>query len=193
MVGSPKQDYPRQGAMGFPPLTTNNQTQSELGLPKRRQRHNFMDMKLQYPRNTCRFVVITLLAMIAFGEVEAANYEESKVPQYELPDPLVCLDGSKVKDAETWRIKRRPEVLRLFENEMFGRSPGKPKAMRFEVVEKGEDALGGKAVRKQIVIHLGKGEKALAVNLLIYLPKNAKSPASKPKVYCFANSEQTRF
>ena len=56
------------------------------------------------------FVVITLLAIAPFNEVKAPprgyNYEESKVPEYELPDPLVCLDGSKVKDAETWRKKR---------------------------------------------------------------------------------------
>ncbi|MFP6901835.1 MAG: acetylxylan esterase, partial [Opitutales bacterium] len=114
--------------------------------------------------------------MTAFLEVKAVNYEEAKVPKYELPDPLVCLDGTKVKDAETWQKKRRPEILRMFEDEVYGRSPGKPKAMRFEIVEEGANALGGKAVRRQIVIHLGKGEKALAVNLLLYSPKKAKGP-----------------
>ena len=115
--------------------------------------------------------------MLIEAQPKGYNYEEAKVPKYNLPDPLVCLDGSKVKDAADWVKKRRPEVLRMFEDEVYGRSPGKPKAMRFEIVEKEADALGGKAMRKQIVIHLGKGEKALAVNLLLYLPKKAKSPA----------------
>ena len=105
------------------------------------------------------------------------NYDEAKVPEYRLPDPLVCLDGTKVIDAETWRAKRRPEVLRLFEDHVYGRSPGKPEEMRFEVVEEGAEALGGKAVRRQVVLHLGKGEKALAVNLLLYLPKGALKPS----------------
>ena len=61
-------------------------------------------------------------------------YDESKVAPYELPDPMVCLDGTKVTDSKTWLKKRRPEVLRLFEDEVYGRSPGKPKEMRFEVV-----------------------------------------------------------
>jgi len=105
-------------------------------------------------------------------------YDESKVAPYELPDPLVCLDGTKVTDSSTWLKKRRPEVLSLFEEEVFGRSPGKPKAMRFEVVEEAKEALGGKATRKQVVIHLGKGKKALTVNLLVYLPRKAKGPAA---------------
>lgn len=114
--------------------------------------------------------------MLIEAQPRGYNYEEAKVPKYNLPNPLVCLDGSKVKDADDWVKKRRPEVLRMFEDEVYGRSPGKPKAMRFEIVEKEANALGGKAVRKQIVIHLGKGEKALAVNLLLYLPKKAKGP-----------------
>ncbi|MBT4665838.1 MAG: acetylxylan esterase [Opitutae bacterium] len=114
--------------------------------------------------------------MFLEAQPKGYNYEEAKVPKYNLPDLLVCLDGSKVKDADDWVKKRRPEVLQMFEDEVYGRSPGKPKVMRFEIVDKEADALEGKAVRKQIVIHLGKGEKALAVNLLLYLPKKAKGP-----------------
>jgi hypothetical protein len=42
------------------------------------------------------------------------NYDESKVGNYTLPDPLVCADGTQVTDAATWRAKRRPEILELF-------------------------------------------------------------------------------
>src|SRR6266571_4333082 len=35
------------------------------------------------------------------------NYDESKVPQYTLPDPLVMGNGRKVADAKTWQTKRR--------------------------------------------------------------------------------------
>ena len=45
-------------------------------------------------------------------------YDESKVAPYELPDPLVCLDGTKVTDSKAWLKKRRPEVLSLFEDEV---------------------------------------------------------------------------
>ena len=46
---------------------------------------------------------------------EEANYDETKVPAYTLPDPLVLADGKPVSDAATWTQMRRPELLNLFE------------------------------------------------------------------------------
>ena len=40
------------------------------------------------------------------------NYDESKIPKYTLPDPLVMNDGTKVSTADQWRNKRRAEVLK---------------------------------------------------------------------------------
>src|SRR5438105_4651704 len=44
-----------------------------------------------------------------------ALYDESKVPQYTLPDPLVMGNGRREKDSKTWTSQRRPELLKLFE------------------------------------------------------------------------------
>ena len=121
-------------------------------------------------------IVLFISSFSVTAQPKGYLYDESKVAAYELPDPLVCLDGTKVTDSKSWLNKRRPEIFRLFEDEVYGRSPGKPKAMRIEVVEEGKEALGGKAMRRQVVIHLGKGKKALAVNLLVYLPRKAKGP-----------------
>jgi hypothetical protein len=43
------------------------------------------------------------------------NYEESLVGTYTLPDPLVLANGQPVRDAKTWYGQRRPEIVRLFE------------------------------------------------------------------------------
>jgi hypothetical protein len=59
-----------------------------------------------------------------------ANYDEGKVPPYTLPDPLVALDGSAVTEADTWWQKRRPEIVALFEEHVYGRAP-QPGAVRF--------------------------------------------------------------
>jgi hypothetical protein len=77
------------------------------------------------------------------------NYTEAKTGQYTLPDVLKLADGRPVRDAVTWLEKRRPEIVRLFEENQFGRSPGRPADMTFEVFEKATPAFQGKATRRQ--------------------------------------------
>ena len=56
----------------------------------------------------------------------AANYDESRVVPFALPDPLVCADGTPVGSPRAWFERRRPEILDLFEEHVFGHSPGRP-------------------------------------------------------------------
>ena len=104
------------------------------------------------------------------------NYDESKVPAYELPELLQLNDGTPVKDAAAWNEKRRGEVLELFRSEVYGRRPGRPKALRFEVTKKDEEALGGKARRREVRIHFTSKESGPSMNMLLYLPAKAKGP-----------------
>ncbi|WP_193213108.1 acetylxylan esterase [Luteolibacter marinus] len=94
----------------------------------------------------------------------------------DLPDPLLAIDGSKVRTAVEWREKRRPELLELFTREMYGRNPGRPGAMTFEVFDREPSALGGKATRIQIAIRPG-GADGPRMDLLVYVPNQAKGPA----------------
>ena len=105
------------------------------------------------------------------------NYDESKVPSYCLPSLLKMNDGSPVKDASTWNNKRRGEVLELFRSEVYGRRPGRPKDLHFEVTKKDEDALGGKAHRREVRVHFTAGENGPAMNILLYLPAKDRGPA----------------
>ena len=52
-----------------------------------------------------------------------ANYDESQMPAYTLPDVLRCQDGSTVKSADEWMKKRRPELLQMFKNEIYVELP----------------------------------------------------------------------
>jgi len=106
-----------------------------------------------------------------------ANEDESKVPPYTLPDPLVLADGRKVTDAKTWTSERRPELLRLFETHVYGRTPAGGPRPRFEVGKTDASALGGRATRKEIAIVFGQGAAARRMDLLLYLPSGAKGPA----------------
>ena len=104
------------------------------------------------------------------------NYHEDKVGTYTLADPLTLSDGKKVKDAKTWYSKRRPEILKIFETQQYGVMPGRPADESFEVTDKGTPALNGKAIRKQVTIHLSKDPTWPAIHLVEYIPANAKKP-----------------
>ena len=103
------------------------------------------------------------------------NVDESRVPPYVLPDPLVAADGSRITTADEWTSKRRPEILRLFETEVYGRAPEQKPELQFQVDSEDRSALGGKAVRKEVTIHVSTPRGKLPLHLLLYIPKTEPS------------------
>ena len=104
------------------------------------------------------------------------NYDEAKVGAYTLPDPLMLANGKPVRDAKTWNNTRRAEIVRLFEENQYGRSPGRPAAMTFDVFDKGTPALDGKAIRRQVTIYFSADKAGPRMDLLVYVPANAAGP-----------------
>ena len=104
-------------------------------------------------------------------------YDQAQVPAFNLPDPLTLLDGTPVTDAETWTKRRRPEILKLFEQHVYGKTPGTLPEMRFEVTSVDTGALAGRATRKEISIHLANRGRSHGVDLLVYLPNARTGPA----------------
>jgi hypothetical protein len=102
------------------------------------------------------------------------NYDEALTGSYKLPDPLVLRNGKRVKTPQDWTKKRRPEILRMFEENQFGASPGRPKGMVFDVFDKGTAAFAGKAVRRQVTIYFSEDRSGPKADLLLYLPAGAK-------------------
>src|SRR5438874_1740468 len=81
---------------------------------------------------------------------DGINQDESKVPQYTLPQLLVASDGTSITSAEDWVRKRRPEVLRLFETQMYGKTPRDKADVTTRVRSEDKHALGGKATRREV-------------------------------------------
>jgi hypothetical protein len=128
-----------------------------------------------------RLPVMLLLLGVLTTEVAGAqpfepNYEESKVPQYTLPDPLVASDGQQIDTARLWWEKRRPEILELFQREVYGRSPGRPDSMTFQLSSVDRDALGGTAIRKEVSVLFTGQQDGPKMDVLIYQPKSAQGP-----------------
>lgn len=101
-----------------------------------------------------------------------ANYEEAKVPEYTLPDPLDVPGAGKIATREQWEENGRPATLKLIAQEMYGKMPvGKPEGFKAELAREGE-ALEGRAIRREYVVSFAEGKEP-KVRLLLYLPKGA--------------------
>jgi len=132
------------------------------------------------PARSLRYSILLLaLCMTASASAQEfkANYDEAAVPSYTLPDPLVAADGKAVDSAKRWREVRRPELLELFSSKMYGRAPGRPTDVRYELEESSQQAFGGAATRKQITIHLTKQPNGPRLRLLLYVPNKRTGPA----------------
>ncbi|OJU10695.1 MAG: hypothetical protein BGN86_00880, partial [Caulobacterales bacterium 68-7] len=94
--------------------------------------------------------------------------------QAQVPDPLVFANGAAVRSKADFEQRRRPEILNLFAENVYGRTP--KGRMPLKVIEvRQELALNGLAFRKQITLAVGpKGERTW--RLLLYIPANAKGP-----------------
>lgn len=126
-------------------------------------------------------LVATLAAALFFTASALAangfNYDESKVVNLPIPDPLVHSDGTPVRDAADWRARRRPELLELFAREIYGRTPaGRPRDLHWKITSIDRTALGGKATRKEVTIWFTRGESGPKMDLLIYLPNGPARP-----------------
>jgi hypothetical protein len=136
-------------------------------------------------------IVLLLISGILPGIAQnnQVNYDESKVPSYKLPDPLIFKNGTPVKAKKDWE-KRRAEIMNIFLDEVYGRSPKWKGTISSKEITSNQNALGGTAVRKDIKLTLKNGDKTLDLLVLLYLPKSNK-PAPIFLGYNFGGNHTT--
>lgn len=127
-------------------------------------------------RKIILLLVFLLTTNLIFAQF-VANYDERKVPEFVVPDPLKAFNGRNIKNIKKWEKNRRPELLKFFANNVYGEIPGEINVSSVEIVEESNNAINGKAKRKQVVLSFQKDDLILDFTILIYLPKNTdKAP-----------------
>jgi hypothetical protein len=124
----------------------------------------------------CSIVLFQLILTVSFAQVSTTITDENKVPPYTLPNPLILANGKAVTDAKTWYEKRRPELLSMFESQMFGKTPAKKLPLTFQTTSEDRGALGGKATRKEVTVFFTGDKKGPFMVILLYLPNKNPEP-----------------
>lgn len=104
------------------------------------------------------------------------NYDEMLVGTFQLPDPFIFSSGERVSGPESWYERRRPEILELFYDFQYGRTPPDPDEIFFDLFDDGSPAFDGTAIRKQVTVYLTGDEEGPGMDLLIYLPAGSTGP-----------------
>ncbi|MEP6747127.1 MAG: acetylxylan esterase [Bacteroidota bacterium] len=149
-------------------------------------------MIVSLKRYTPVFFVLFLLAINLptkiFSQTIVSNTDESKVPPYTLPDPLVSREGRKITTSAEWMNHQRLYVYHLFEDNVYGKYPSTKIPVKFVVREINKHALNGLAIRKQVRIFLLPPDTSVYMDLLVYLPANAKGPVPVFTGYNFSGN-----
>src|SRR5690349_6795824 len=110
-----------------------------------------------------------------------ANYDESKANPYpKLPDPLALNNGRKVTTAKAWWSQHRPEIMELFDREIYGRVPRITPKVNWEVIKTTNEANGDVPVITKLLLgHVdNSGDPDIKVDMQLALstPANATGP-----------------
>lgn len=121
-------------------------------------------------------IIPFILALLCCITAQAQQYDESKVPAYTLPDPLLTLSGQRVKNVRTWEKVRRPEVLRLFEDNIYGQMPHDFDSIRYTTLREEPGAMEGKALLKETRISVFRAGQSVSIHLTLFIPNNVSRP-----------------
>ncbi|NIP98055.1 MAG: hypothetical protein GWO24_33365, partial [Akkermansiaceae bacterium] len=122
------------------------------------------------------------------------NYDEQKIHHYDLPPLLVTSQGKRITTPEEWHNIRRPEILSLFSNLIYGRvpEPAHPLKTEFEVVRTDPKFMKGRATRKDVKIHLSN-EGKISMHFLVFVPNHAGKPVPAFFKHSFNNTRSHDF
>jgi len=110
-------------------------------------------------------------------------YDESRVPEFTLPDPLLSVNGTNVSDAAGW-LGRRNETLELFRSHVYGRRPKLNYDVMFEVTEENQGLFDGNATGRAVTVTIASGAEKYSFPLLVFIPTKNKSTGSSPTGSC---------
>lgn len=120
-----------------------------------------------------------------------ANYDESKAnPFPNLPNALTLNNGEKVTTAEAWWHERRPEIVKDFERDVYGRVPASVPKVTWWVKATDKERIGfNPVIAKELVGHVDNSAYPLIdvnIRMTLVTPANAKGPV--PVLMMFGRS-----
>ncbi|MDD2380460.1 MAG: acetylxylan esterase, partial [Mariniphaga sp.] len=117
-----------------------------------------------------------LVFLFILHSLAAQNYDEGKVGTYTLPELLKTESGYPVSSTHDWETIGRPEILKLFEDHVYGQVPKDFDKIRFKKMNQDKKAMNGKATLKEVAITVSRNRQEVTINLILFTPNQVKKP-----------------
>jgi hypothetical protein len=116
-----------------------------------------------------------------------ANFDESKVRPYVLPDPLQLHNGKRITTAARWWGQRRPEIVEAFDHDVYGRVPANTPKVTWEVKSTKREMFGDIPVlTKEVIGHVDNSAyPAVTVDMQLTLSSPADTKRAVPVILEF--------
>jgi hypothetical protein len=129
------------------------------------------------------------------GKPGSANYDEAQAGGKDLEDPLRLDNGDAVSTAAQWRDLRRPQLIELYDREIYGRVPATAPRVTWRVKnETREMKFNTPIVMRRlegVVDSSAYLEAATTIDLRVATPANATGPV--PVILSLGFAENTSF
>lgn len=146
------------------------------------------------PSLVVAFIALLFLCRLPADEPKNHDFDvvrdEAAVPPYQLPPVLVSSEGKAITTPEEWFQVRRPEIMALFGNLIYGvvPQPESPLKTTFAVEKTDRTYMGGKATRKDVKIQFENAKGSAELQILVFTPNGTTQPVPAFLLHSFAGT-----
>ncbi|MEB2784453.1 glucuronyl esterase domain-containing protein [Algoriphagus persicinus] len=127
-----------------------------------------------------KFLILSFILLLSLNLTLMAqhvvNEDENKVPPLVLPDPFVSEKGLLIKSVAGWESIRKPELIKLFTEEVYGPIPIDYDEISFKEVSENANPFPEITIFKELDITVSRNGNSHTMRLNVFLPKSALSP-----------------
>ncbi len=122
-------------------------------------------------------------------------YNEDDISFYDLPSLLTTAEGNRITTVEEWRTIRRPQILSLFSNLIYGLTPipESPIETSYELIREDASFMDSRATRRDIRIKFSNDKGEAEMTILVFVPNEASKPAPAFMIHSFDDTKSSDF
>lgn len=119
--------------------------------------------------------LLSCIVMVLWTSQDASSQFRAEDLPY-CPDVLTMQNGQKILSARSWEEKRRPEILELFRENVYGNLQLDFDSLSTQLVSMEETDPDMKTIFKHIIIQVYRNSNRISFNVLMYLPADMEKP-----------------